>query len=75
MMAAWQVRPPRLVTMAEARFITGSQSGSVMSATSTSPSRTRLISAVLAMMRARPAPMRWPMLRPLTRTFERVLRR
>ena len=44
MMAAWQVRPPRLVTMAEARFITGSQSGSVMSATSTSPARTRDIS-------------------------------
>ncbi len=37
MMAAWQVRPPRFVTIAEARFITGSQSGSVMSATSTSP--------------------------------------
>ena len=36
-MAAWQVRPPRLVTMARAIFIVGSQSGSVMSATSTSP--------------------------------------
>ena len=34
--AAWQVRPPRLVTIAEARFIIGSQSGSVMSVTSTS---------------------------------------
>jgi hypothetical protein len=31
MIAAWQVRPPRLVTMALARFITGSQLGSVMS--------------------------------------------
>ena len=40
MIAAWQVRPPRLVTMALARFMTGSQSGSVMSATSTSPSCT-----------------------------------
>jgi hypothetical protein len=40
MIAAWQVRPPRLVTMAEARFITGSQFGSVMSATSTSPGLT-----------------------------------
>jgi hypothetical protein len=37
MIAAWQVRPPRLVTMAEARFMIGSQSGSVMSVTSTSP--------------------------------------
>ena len=37
MIAAWQVRPPRLVTIAEARFMIGSQSGSVMSATSTSP--------------------------------------
>jgi hypothetical protein len=37
MIAAWQVRPPRLVTIAAARFMTGSQSGSVMSATSTSP--------------------------------------
>ena len=35
--AAWHVRPPRSVTMAAARFITGSQSGSVMAATSTSP--------------------------------------
>ena len=34
---AWQVRPPRLVTIADARFMIGSQSGSVMSATSTSP--------------------------------------
>ena len=38
-MAAWQVRPPRLVTTAPAVFITGSQSGVVVSATSTSPGR------------------------------------
>ncbi len=37
--AAWHVRPPRLVTMAAAIFMAGSQSGSVMSATSTSPGR------------------------------------
>ena len=36
-MAAWQVRPPRLVTMAAAIFMMGSQSGSVMSVTRTSP--------------------------------------
>lgn len=38
MIAAWQVRPPRLMTIADARFMIGSQSGSVMSVTSTSPS-------------------------------------
>src|SRR6202042_3672469 len=52
MMAAWQVRPPRLVTMAAARFMTGSQSGSVMSATKTSPARTRDISFASLMIRA-----------------------
>ena len=38
-MAAWQVRPPWSVTMAPAVFITGSQSGLVELATSTSPGR------------------------------------
>ena len=38
-MAAWQVRPPRLVTIAAAFFIVGSQSGSVLSVTRTSPFR------------------------------------
>jgi len=37
MIDAWQVRPPRLVTMAAAVFMTGSQSGVVVSATSTCP--------------------------------------
>ena len=37
MIAAWQVRPPRFVTIAAAVFITGSQSGVVVSDTSTSP--------------------------------------
>ena len=69
MMAAWQVRPPRLVTIAAARFMTGSQSGSVMSATSTSPVCTRAISVASLMMRAGPAPMRWPMLRPVAITL------
>ncbi len=72
MIAAWQVRPPRLVTMAEARFMTGSQSGSVMSATSTSPVCTRAISRTSRITRAGPAPMRWPMLRPSASTRERV---
>ena len=44
MIAAWHVRPPRLVTIAAARFITGSQFGSVMSVTSTSPGCTCSIS-------------------------------
>src|SRR5690606_34196118 len=69
MMAAWQVRPPRLVTMALARFMTGSQSGSVMSETSTSPGCTLSISDTSLMTRTGPAPMRWPMARPSTRTL------
>ena len=54
MMAAWQVRPPRFVTMAEAFFITGSQFGSVMSVTRTSPAWTRSISEADSMMRTVP---------------------
>jgi hypothetical protein len=75
MMAAWQVRPPRLVTMAAARFITGSQSGSVMSVTRTSPSRTRLISPAFWMIRTGPLPMRCPIERPVARTSERSFNR
>ncbi len=74
MMAAWQVRPPRLVTIAAERFITGSQSGSVMSATSTSPGCTRAISATERITRAGPAPMRAPMARPVAITSERAFR-
>ena len=40
--AACEVRPPRSVTMAEATFMIGSQSGSVISVTSTSPLRSSL---------------------------------
>ncbi|MNY33803.1 hypothetical protein D3C86_1680990 [compost metagenome] len=68
MMAAWQVRPPRLVTMAEARFITGSQFGSVMSATSTSPGCTRSISDGSLITRTGPVPIFWPIARPLVST-------
>jgi hypothetical protein len=67
MMAAWQVRPPRLVTMALARFITGSQLGSVMSVTSTSPGCTRSISG-LRTRRTGPVPIFWPMARPSAST-------
>ena len=68
MMAAWQVRPPRLVTMAPARFITGSQFGSVMSVTSTSPGCTRSISAVELTSRTGPVPIFWPIARPSAST-------
>jgi len=64
MMAAWQVRPPRFVTMAEARFITGSQSGSVMFGHQDVARAHPCISFTSLMMRAFPAPMRCPMLRP-----------
>ena len=68
MIAAWQVRPPRLVTIALARFMIGSQSGSVMSATSTSPSwKSRIWSADLR-IRTAPAPAFCPIARPSTRT-------
>ena len=63
MIAAWQVRPPRSVTTAAAVFITGSQSGVVVSETSTSPGRNslELLDAVddaspAATRRARPPP-------------------
>ncbi len=69
MIAAWQVRPPRLVTMAAARFITGSQLGSVMSATSTSPGCTRSISASWCTTRTGPVPIFWPIARPSASTW------
>jgi hypothetical protein len=68
MMAAWQVRPPRLVTMALARFITGSQLGSVMSVTSTSPGCTLSIWLMSCTSRTGPVPIFWPMARPSAST-------
>ena len=68
MIAAWQVRPPRLVTIAPAFFITGSQLGSVMSVTSTSPGWTRPISATLLTSRTGPVPIFCPMARPSAST-------
>ena len=64
MIAAWQVRPPRLVTIAEASFMIGSQSGSVMSATSTSPAWNCSIWAMDVITRTGPAPIFWPIARP-----------
>ncbi len=72
MIAAWHVLPPRLVTMAEARFITGSQLGSVMSVTSTSPSFTRAISETSMITRTLPWPIFEPMARPVASTSPRL---
>ena len=65
-MAAWQVRPPRLVTTAAAIFITVPQSGMVVSATSTSPGWNWLSSDTSLMTRARPLTILPPTARPLT---------
>ncbi len=68
MIAAWQVRPPRLVTIALARFMIGSQSGSVMSVTSTSPGlHAGHLGRCEVRMRTLPAPIFWPMARPAER--------
>ena len=69
MIAAWHVRPPRFVTIAAARFMIGSQSGSVMSVTRTSPGFTRFISAIDFTTRAVPAPIFWPIERPSATTL------
>ena len=67
--AAWQVRPPRSVTIAAARFMIGSQSGFVVSATKTSPSANWANSDGSRITHTRPAPMRAPTAPPSTRTL------
>src|SRR2546427_803125 len=74
MIAAWQVRPPRFVTMAAASFMTGSQFGLVMSVTSTSPGLTFAIWEASGTTRTAPLPILWPIARPLARTRELPLR-
>ena len=64
--AAWHVRPPRLVTNALARFITGSQLGSVISATNTSPTCTKCMSAGSKTIRTGPTPTFCVTARPTT---------
>ncbi len=66
MIAAWQVRPPRSVTIAAARFMTGSQSGSVMSVTRMSPSCTRCISDARSITLTLPVAMRAPTALPVS---------
>ena len=75
MIAAWQVRPPRFVTIAEARFMMGSQSGSVMSATSTSPAENSCIRSTDWSTRTAPDPIFCPIARPSTSTSPRPSRR
>ena len=67
-MAAWQVRPPWLVTIAAAVFITGSQSGVVASATSTSPGWKTVRSCASATMRTLPEAIFSPTARPVAST-------
>ena len=54
--------------MADARFISGTQSGSVMRATRTPPSSNRAASAMLSSTNTRPLVMRCPTATPVTST-------
>ena len=64
-MAAWQVLPPWSVTMAAAVFITGSQSGLVAGATSTSPGLKARRSRSFLIRRTLPAAIFSPTARPV----------
>ena len=68
-MAAWHVRPPLLVTMALANFITGSQLGSVISVTKISPALTSPISAELLTNLTGPVPIFCPIALPWASTL------
>ncbi len=72
-MAACEVRPPRSVTIAEARFIIGSQSGSVISVTNTSPASNASIWRGSSMRRALPMATASPTARPCANTVPRSL--
>ncbi len=63
--AAWQVRPPKSVTMPAAFFIIGTQSGSVILVTRISPSFTFAISLIDVTMRAFPVAICNPTLNPV----------
>ena len=64
--AAWEVRPPWSVMMPAARFMIGTQSGSVISVTSTAPSSNRSISSALLITCTLPAAIAWPMASPVS---------
>ena len=66
--AAWQVLPPLSVTIAEAILIIGSQSGSVLSVTSTSPFLKSDISNALSRTFTVPAPILLPTASPVMST-------
>jgi len=66
--AAWQVRTPRFVTIAKAFFMIGPRSGSVMSATSTSPARKLAVSSMERSTLTAPDPIFCPIARPVART-------
>ncbi len=65
-MAACEVRPPWSVTMAAARFMIGSQSGSVIPVTSTAPAGKRSSSTGLLSAQTAPAPIASPTAMPST---------
>ena len=69
MIAAWQVRPPRLVTIAAARFITGSQFG-IGHVGDEHVARLRRAPCPrrLSTTRTGPVPIFWPIARPSTST-------
>ena len=71
-MAAWQVRPPRSVTIAAAVFITGCQSGVVVSATRISPGRNAASSPGAFTTRTGPDAIASPIARPRAKTSPRV---
>ena len=64
--AAWQVLPPVFVTIALACFIIGTQSGSVISVTSTLPGMNFSISLTWSILQIFPAPILLPTLVPLS---------
>ena len=66
-MAAWEVRPPWSVTMAAARFMIGTQSGSVIPVTRTASSTKRSISDASRRTHAAPIATASPIARPLSR--------
>jgi len=68
--AAWQVLPPLFVTIAAAVFITGSQSGVVVSATRISPGLKEGRSEISGITCAFPDAILSPTLLPITRTSD-----
>ena len=66
--AAWLVGPPWSVTMPAARFMIGTQSGSVISVTRMAPSRKFSMSAALRITHAVPCAMESPIAAPRAST-------